>query len=106
MIGAPFDIFSCPCKATAECLQRFRLWEEFVELFGVEEDGKLIFTGPRATVVPRPEDSTRGTEILDRHGEPISPDELAEAVNTSLDFKVILTSRTSRTTGSECVQVD
>ena len=75
--------------------------EEQVQLFEIANDGRLILAGPRMTLVPRPAGSTRGTELIGRHGEELSLTEFSEEIGRSPDVKLIAVNRTSRASGLE-----
>lgn len=78
--------------------QPFR--EEEAQFFGIDVDGRVILAGSRATIVPRPEGSTRGTEILDGNGLPMTLEALRDLADLS-ELRVVLTSRTSLSSGEE-----
>ena len=75
--------------------------EEEVQLFEIADDGRLILAGPRMTLVPRPAGSSRGTELIGRHGEELSLTEFEEEIGRSPDVKLIAVNRTSRASGLE-----
>ncbi len=79
--------------------------EEEVQLFDIANDGRLILAGPRMTLVPRPAGSTRGTELIGRHGEELSFTEFSAEIERSRDVKLIAVNRTSRTSGLEVALV-
>ena len=57
------------------------------------------------TLVPRPAGSTRGTELIGRHGEELSFTEFSAEIERSRDVKLIAVNRTSRTSGLEVALV-